>query len=79
MIFRAPTFPRGSRNIDPKNQNSKIVILCFVVDSGTILAKFHSRSVIDIGLISKISRTFLDHSSELFGARLFQNFHFLEI
>ena len=51
----------------------KKIISFFVVDIGTILAKFHSCFLIDIGLISKISRVLLSDSSSFFGSCHFQH------
>ena len=49
------------------------VILCFVIDIGTIVAKSMHVILIDIVFISMISEISLDDSSGLFGARLLKN------
>ena len=56
-----------------KFQNSQKVILCFVVDIGTILEKSISCFLVDIGLLFMTFEISLDDSSGFFGARLFQN------
>ena len=68
-------FPLAFQNIDPeitKNPEFPNVISCFVMDIGTILAKYHSYFLIDIGLISKIFKISMDDSSSFPGARLFE-------
>ena len=54
-------------------KTARIVILCFVIDIGTILENIHSCFLIDIGLISKISSISLNDYSGFVGARLFPN------
>ena len=54
-------------------QSSRTVILCFVTDIGTILAKLHSCLLIDIGLIAMIFEISLNESSGFVGARLFKH------
>ena len=74
-LFLVP-LPRAFQHIDPeitKIPKFQNVILCFVVDIGTILAKIHSCFLIDIGRISMILEISFDDSSGLFGARLSQN------
>ena len=71
--------PRKESQIYQKFKIPPKIILCFVVDIGTILAKFHSCVLVDIDPLSMLLEILLNGSSGFFGARLFKKSKMLEV
>ena len=73
---------KSSQNNDSKmikNKHSRNVMLCFVIDTCTILAKHVHVFLLDIGITSMIWGILLDGSVGFVGARLFQNWQKHEV